>query len=132
MVILNKTNGLRGLLKKYFSVLRGNFTSTAFKIYSTNTKHVYTIYTTSANAFDAGPTLYKCYTIFLCLLGSCFAYNAMLPLGISERLMDQLETILCLMFSFFFEDSMVSYIKDNVFNPHVTCIASPSDTHYVV
>ena len=69
---------------------------------------------------------------FLCLLGSCFAYNAMLPLGISERLMDQLETMLCLMFSFFFEDSMVSYIKDNVFYPHVTCIASPSDTHYVV
>ena len=34
-----------------------------------NTKHLYNNCTTSANVFDVGPTLYKCYTNVLCLLG---------------------------------------------------------------
>ena len=54
-----------------------------FGQYPTNTKHLYNIYTTSANVFDFGSTLYKCYANVLCLLGNSPAYS-----WSSERLMD--------------------------------------------
>ena len=35
-----------------------------------NRKHLYNIYTTSAQYFDVGPTLCKCYTKKVCFLGN--------------------------------------------------------------
>ena len=36
-----------------------------------NTKHLYDFIQCWTNVEDVGPTLYKCYTNVLCLLGSC-------------------------------------------------------------
>ena len=52
-----------------------------------NTKHLHNIYTTSAQRLRRWPTLYKCYTNVLCLLGGIFdsaTYDCLFLILVSE------------------------------------------------